>query len=572
MRINLLYIFTILYWFNSNSQTPNLSWAKQFGGSTSNYNWNDASRIKTDQGGNVYSTGLFMGNVDFDPGPGTYSLNPGTYCYISKLDASGNFVWVKAIGTGALTISRGMAIDASGNIYIAGLFNGTGDFDPGVNTFSLSSIGVNDGFIIKLSNSGNFIWAKQFEGGNFVHVNSISVDNAKNVYTTGNFENFGDFDPGVGVYTLTTNASVYRDAFISKLDSLGNFIWAKQIKGNSYTFSNYIFSDTAGNTCIAGLFDSTTDFDPGPAAYTLTPSGSYDGYIAKLNSSGNFVFAKKLDSKGWDEIRSVAIDGTGNIYYTGVFSDTCDFDPSITTFTMAPFGGQDIFISKMNASGNFMWAKKLGGISDDIPFDISLDVNSNVYTTGSFRSVADFDPGPGIFNLTCNSFSGPYNTDVFISKLDMNGNFSWAIQFGDTSADVGRSIYVDLNSNIYTTGNFGSDTLDFDPVGTFTMSPINKYDFFVHKMCQGCLSGISENQASSFKIYPNPSKNSLNLALNSEFVGGHIQLYDAFGKLILNESIQNKEVRIELSLNSGIYFIKAITKYGVTKTEKLVIE
>ena len=159
---------------------------------------------------------------------------------------------------------------------------------------------------------------------------------------------------------------------------------------------------------------------------------------------------------------SIVLDSTGYIYVTGYFNATADFDPGPGTYELASFGGDgDIFVSKLDPEGNFMWAKQMGGIYGDQGFSITLDKFTNIYITGEAEGEVDFDPGPAVYNLTARG--------SFVTKLDGSGNFVWARIVSATGFSTGRSIVVDANENVYTTGWFGG-SVDFDPgPGDFTM-------------------------------------------------------------------------------------------------------
>ena len=141
----------------------------------------------------------------------------------------------------------------------------------------------------------------------------------------------------------------------------------------------------------------------------------------------NFVWAKQMGGGNFDVGSGVALDGSGNVYTTGFFRGTADFDPGAGVFdlTSTSAGFEDIFVSKLDSNGNFVWAKKMGGTGGDGAHSVAVDGSGNVYTTGFFSGTADFDPGPGTFNLTSAGFNA-----IFVSKLDSNGNFVWAKQMG----------------------------------------------------------------------------------------------------------------------------------------------
>lgn len=433
--------------------TGNFLWAKQFTGSSGC----GGNSITLDDDGNVYITGDFIGTVDFDPGTGTYNLtsyNNSDDIYICKLNVYGNFMWAKQLGGSNTDSGESISIDANGNIITTGYFQGTADFDPGSGTYyMISSYLGSDAYISKLDNSGNFIWAKQLGGGEwgtFVIPFSIALDASGNIHTTGYFQSTVDFDPGPGTFYLT--GSNY-DVYISKLNASGNFVWAKQIGSTNDDYGNSVVIDDNGNVFTTGHFDGTVDFDPGPGTYNLTDFGSSDIFISKLDASGNFIWAKQLGGTSGESGESIALDDGGNIYTTGRFYGTADFDPGTGTYNLTSFGDYDVFISILNASGNFLTAIQLGGSSTDYGESIAVDPDGNVYTTGIFNGTADFDPGTGVYDLT--SYG---NNDIFISKLEvviipsaiisLTGDLSFGnVQIGNTSQ---------LN---FTISNIGSEDL-----------------------------------------------------------------------------------------------------------------
>jgi gliding motility-associated-like protein len=474
-----LFVAFVFFLFLTNAfaqEVPVFEWAKAMGGT----NFGESRSIAIDASGNVLTTGYFEGTVDFDPGAGAFNLTSGSGdIFISKLDASGNFVWAKQLGGTGFDVSYSIATDASGNVLTTGYFEGTGDFDPGAGTFNLNSAGFVDIFISKLDASGNFVWAKQLGGGTGNDISySIATDASGNVLTTGYFTGTGDFDPGAGTFNLTSPGN--RDIFISKLDASGNFVWAKRLGGTGNDDGYSIAIDASGNVLTTGEFFGTSDFDPGTGTFNLTSAGSWDIFISKLDASGNFVWAKKLGGTSTDFGNSIAIDASGNVFTTGNFQVSGDFDPGAGTFNLTSAGSYDIFISKLDASGNFGWAKQLGGTSTDFGNSIAIDASGNVFTTGDFIGTGDFDPGPATFSLTSAG-----DADGFISKLDASGNFVWAIQSGGTGTDRGYSIAIDALGNVLTTGYF-EETVDFDPGAcSYNLVSAGSNDSFIQKLSIG---------------------------------------------------------------------------------------
>jgi type IX secretion system substrate protein/beta-propeller repeat-containing protein len=460
MKLKLL-IVGLLAGTIGNAQ-PVYDWAKSVGSLTTEY----VHDITSDAAGNVYVTGEFSGTVDFDPGPGAQTLTAtGADIFIGKFDASGNLIWVKSINQeGGYSI----AVDAAGNVYTTGLFFGTADFDPGPGTYTLTGAGSRDVFVSKLDASGNFIWAKAMGGAGYEQGNSITVDAAGNVYTTG-ITDGGDFDPGPGIQLLTGRT------FISKLDAAGNYVWAVALaSADGYS----IAVDAAGNVYTTGYFaNASTDFDPGPGTVNLTHAGNADIFVSKLDASGNFVWAKGIGGADAEVGSSLALDATGNIYITGSFQNSVDFDPGAGTNILTSVSGtSDMYVSKLDASGNLVWAKSMGSSSEEDGISLAVDASGNVYTSGYFNGTVDFDPGAGTQNLTAASGT----SDVFVSKLDASGNYVWAFQLGNGSDSEGYwYITVNGNDNVYITGDY-SNTVDFDPgAGTQDLAAAGSTDFFI---------------------------------------------------------------------------------------------
>ena len=323
-----------------------------------------------------------------------------------------------------------------------------------------------------------FGWAKNMGGTNLDSGYAMAIDGGGNVYTTGIFSGTADFDPGAGIHNLTSVGSY--DIFISKLDVNGNFVWAKSMGGTGYDLGGAIAVDVSGNLYITGSFSGTADFNPGIGTYNLTSAGESDIFINKLDSNGNFIGRKSSAGLVMNSSRAVAVDSNGNLLITGYFSDVVDFDPGVGMANYNSTGGTDIFLSKLDSSGNFIWTKAVGGTGDDYGEDIAIDSNGNIHITGYFVSTVDFDPGIGVVNLTSAGSLG--ETDIFVSKLDTNGNLLWAKGMGGSIFDYGYEIVVSGNGSVYTTGLF-SGTADFDPgAGTYELTSAGSYDIFVSKL------------------------------------------------------------------------------------------
>jgi Calx-beta domain/Putative metal-binding motif/Thrombospondin type 3 repeat/Beta-propeller repeat len=443
-------------------------WAKGMGSTNSNERGNS---VAVDGSGNVYTAGTFAGTADFDPGAAAFNMTSagGNDYFILKLDASGNFVWAKRLGNNFSEFELKIAVDNSGNVYATGGFAGTIDLDPGAGVFEVSCC---NSFLLKLNTDGNFLWAFTLDPSS-----GIAVDASANVYITGAYYG-NDMDPGPGNVTLTLLGNY--DAVVAKYSSGGGYVWAKNFGGgDGNTAGNSIALDGNGNVLTTGGFSGTVDFDPGVGVFNLNQSVG-GSFVSKLNSSGAFVWAVSLATNAGNDM---AIDGSGNVYTTGLLDDSnVDFDPGPDPYLLSTALGHDIYVWKLNADGSFGWAKRMGGNGNEYGRAIALDNNGNVFTTGSFTDVVDFDPGAGIFNITPTAAEG----GSFLSKLDASGNFVSAKQIRNSS-----DISIDpslVTGGLYITGTFGG-TSDFDPgAGTFNLTSVGGQDIFILKLTTGSVA------------------------------------------------------------------------------------
>ena len=363
--------------------------------------------------GDVYITGYFQGTVDFDPNAGTTNLtsNGNHDLYVLKLDATGNLVWVKAMGGPSIEIALGITVDAFGNVYSSGGYSGSVDFDPGSGTSILTSKGSTDIYVQKLDSLGNFVWAKSMGGNAGDYSLSIDVDVAGNTYNTGYYRDTADFDPNSGTSTYITKGS--GDIYVQKLDASGNLVWVASAGSSDFERGFAIVVDNNGDIYSTGHFQKTVDFDPSSGKVELISHGSNDIYVQKHDAAGNLLWAKGMGGLDAEYGIALAVDNNNNIYTTGYYRDTADFDPGVDTIIFIPNPGNgDVYIQKLNASGNFVWAASMGGLGYDRALSIDVDKNGVVYTTGHFEGKADFDPGMDSTFLQSNG-----DWDIFIQKI-----------------------------------------------------------------------------------------------------------------------------------------------------------
>ena len=311
------------------------------------------------------------------------------------------------------------------------------------------------------------------------HSKTMAIDMSDNIYITGRYYGTLDFDPGPGVFNMTSSG-VDLNSFIQKFDAEGNFIWAKSIGGTADVTPHSITTDNMGNLLLTGLFDGIIDLDPGSTTFNINTNGSDDIFILKLDSGGNFIWANSFGSTLPEENTSIITDNFGNIYVSGGYRGTVDFNPGAGVFNMTSNGQIDVFILKLDINGSFMWSKSIGSTKFDTFNSITCNSSGSVYITGSFLGTVDFDPGSGTFNLVNNSQIS--SSDAFILKLSANGDFVWAKANGDASTIFSKSIAVDNFGGLYVYGTY-YQTIDFNPnVGSFMLTSNGAYDTYIQKL------------------------------------------------------------------------------------------
>ncbi len=549
--------FFIFLLFIINSSAQGLDWVKSIGGNSDD----QGTSIAVDGSGNVYTTGYFSGTSDFDPSAGTFSLSSSgtTDIFISKVNSLGNLIWAKKIGGAGDDIGTSLSLDGSGNIYVTGYFNSTVDFDPNAGINNLTSSGSDDIFITKLDANGNLVWVKKLGSSNTDRALSITLDASNNLYLTGMFSNTVDFDPNAGIVNLSSAGQF--DVFVLKLSSIGNLIWAKNMGSGSSEVGSAIITDALGNVYTTGEFQGgAADFDPGAGIAILTSTVT-GVFISKLDASGNFVWAKSYNEAGGSG-KSMCTDASNNLYITGYFSSTTDFNPNSGIFNITPIGFYDAFISKLDASGNFVWAKNIGGSGADFGYSITKDLSGNIYTTGNYQGInTDFDPGTGVYTFTANG------SGIFVSKIDAGGNFVGAkAMIGPSNGTAGKCIVLDNTNNIYVTGNY-IQTADFDPNnGVVNLTSLNNSnDVFLLKLT-AC---IVTNQPTA--ISGNASVSAGSSQTYSIASVANATSYNWTLPLIWSGSSTTNTISVVTGTNNGVISVVAQNSCGVSPSSSITV-
>ena len=421
-----------------------------------------ATEIVLDASGNVFTTGYFNGTVDFDSGPGSTSLSSagGKDIFITKYNSQGNFVWAKRMGGLLNDVPVDIAVNANnGNVLATGTFQGTADFDPGAGNVPRTSNGGDDIFLSLLDSSGNYLNVKSVGGAGNESVAGCSV--FSNNYSTivGSFEQTVDFDPGPGTLNLTSAG--FSDGFLLVLTESLTPLQAHRWGATQVDTVTAFDANPSGTVFVAGSFSGTVDFDLGNGTQNLTAISGPDNFIASYTFFGEFRWVKQLARPAnigtANYVSALTIDAENNLYMTGIFFATTDFDPGAGTAALTSLGREDIFVAKYSSAGQYVWARSFAGPNHtQIPNDIFVDSNRNVYTVGHVFDTIDFDPGPG--SALLEMFGGGY-----LSQLDGEGNYvSASIVVAGTGYSFPQGVVGDSEGNVYVAGSHSGQT-DFDP-------------------------------------------------------------------------------------------------------------
>ncbi|MCX6244164.1 MAG: SBBP repeat-containing protein [Bacteroidetes bacterium] len=512
----------------SYAQTPDWLWAKGAGGTD-----NDIPQsVAVDASGNPYMAGWFKSpTITF----GSYTLTNtgGEDVFLVKYDAGGDVLWAKsAVGT-VSDYAHSIAVDASGNAYVAGRFT-----SPTITfgSFTLTNAGGLDCyniFLVKYDANGNVLWAKSAGGGGNDYAYAVAVDVSGNAYVTGFFKS-----PAItfGSTTLTNTGS--EDFFLTKYDANGNVLWAKCAVGTAPDGGYTVAVDASGNPYVAGWFDSPTITF---GTITLTNVGNNDMFLVKYDANGNVLWAKGAGGTTDDYSLSVAVDASGNSFVTGWFDS-----PTITfgTSTLTNAGNNDMFLVKYDANGNVLWAKSAGGTADDFPMSVTVDASGNPYVAGDFVS-------PTItFGSTTLSNNGM--ADMFLAKYDASGNGLWAISTGGTAGDCAWSVALDAWGIPYVAGSYYSSTITF---GSTTLTNTGGGgDIFLAKLESSTTGMIELSNPLNISVFPNPAKDILTVETLTK---GSFSILNLNGQELINIQVTEPKIQIDITgLSSGVYFVR----------------
>ncbi|MCX6907976.1 MAG: hypothetical protein NTY01_08035 [Verrucomicrobia bacterium] len=362
------------------------------------------------------------------------------------------------IGGAGNDYGKDLTVDSAGNIVSTGYFNGTVDFNPTATVSNLTALGISDNYVAKYTLAGSLLWAFRTGGTAAELPHSVVLDGSDNIYLAGYFSTTTDFDPGLGVASRTSAGG--RDAYVAKYSSTGAFNWVNTFGGTTDDEAFDLRLDSSGNVYATGMFQGTVNAGGG----NLVSNGGQDVFFAKFDNGGNHLWSYSMGGVGDDQGYTVRTDSLGNAWLAGAFAGTnVNFGAAGSVTNLTSAGQQDIFLAKYTPGGTNLFAGRMGGLLDDnpAPGGMVVDSTNSVYITGSFRGIADMNPGPALNTLT-----NAGNADIFVAKYGTNGAMVYAFRAGGAGLDGGHRMVVDGNDNLYVTGwvvGTNNVPVDFDP-------------------------------------------------------------------------------------------------------------
>ena len=448
----------------------------------------DARSVTYDAAGNMYIVGRFTNTANFNPsGTNTITADSTYSGYLAKYDCAGNYQW--AIPIAVYGICKGVATDATGNVYVTGNFSGMhSNFNP-LGTpivLSTSSKFNQDVFIAKYNTNGICQWANSVAAsGTTDAAQGIAVDLNGNAYITGEFSGTNvDFNPAGTTIPISSNGGS-MDAFVAKYNTNGIAQWAFPIgsaSGNDRGWA--ITTDADSNVLVTGeLYTGTNvNFNPLGTAINLTGMGSTDIFLAKYNTNGIAQWAFLDGGATQEGGYAVATDKSNNVYiggYVNAASNTTstvlNFNPSGNNTITVQGNGSGGWIAKYNSSGVYQWALPLGNGGFSVQ-GLNVDADSNIFITGLFRGAnVNFNPLYGTNNIS----STTNNNSGYLAKYDSTGANLWAVPFVGTSGyNYGFSVATDGLGNITVVGDLAGTSVNFNPYGYVGLSTFGSDDIF----------------------------------------------------------------------------------------------
>jgi hypothetical protein len=531
------------------AQIPSFDYAASHGTITSSGETRINQIVPSNTGG-YYVTGSFYGTVTF----GTYTLTPVGYedVFVAKIDAAGNYQWVAQAGGTNTDVGNSLAVDSNGNVYVAGNFKSLQATFGGT---TLAHTNGNDNtFVAKLSPTGSWLWATQTAGGSYSYGDfavSIALDATGNVYVAGQFISQKLV---LGSITLTnSDPSIAYNRFgrpdLYVAKLSSTGTWLWAVSGGGTS------DDVAASLAVdpAGNIYLAGSFESATAKFgnaTLTKSGFANTIVAKLDGTGNWLWVSRAGGSAYCYPASIAVDANGQPYIAGRFTLSSTFG----AYTVGAVGYYDAFVAKLGAGGIWQWVATCGGSAADSAVGLSIDNQGNVYIAGTFLS-----PTMTVGTTTLTGYSTKNNNyEVFAAKLDAQSTWQWAVQATGSGDDIATSGALDGLGRFWLAGYSFGPSIQFG-TNTITNPGVNNSIGFVARLSSQVLATQASNALTlPLTVSPNPSHGTV--WIRGAVAKQAVQLYDVTGRLVLEDNMPSGgalQLNLPLTLPAGVYIVRS---------------
>jgi hypothetical protein len=377
--------------------------------------------IVADASGNIHVAGYLSSTAGKSISIAGVSVTAlGNYDgYVLKLNNAGTAQWVKVLGGTGSEYVQNMAMDSSGNMYVVGYLNGTAGQAVSLAGVSVTALGGQDGYVLKLNSAGAGQWAKVMGSTSSDNAEKVVLDSSGNVYASGYINQTAN--QTVNLAGVNATAQGGRDGYVLKLNNAGTGQWAKILGHSSSDSVSGLVVDGSGNVYVGGYINRTAGQTVNLAGLTVTAQGGNDGYILKLNTAGAGQWTKILGHSSSDSVNGLAVDSSGNVYVGGYFYRAAGQTVNLAGVTVTAQGNQDGYVLKLNNTGAGQWAKILGHTSSDFVNGLALDTADNVYVYGYINATEGQSLDIAGININALDY-----TNGYILKLDNAGISPWA--------------------------------------------------------------------------------------------------------------------------------------------------
>ncbi len=555
----------------------------------------EVENMDMDSTGNFYVSGTFRdGPVDFGVPSNGDDMLSGTY--LMKLDSSQNPLWVLRwtydFSTSVpFVLINDLMVDSNDNIVAVGSFGGTVDLDPTTNTDSRASGGPRDAHMIMINSNGTvgniLTWGSTFfEDYSY----SVDMDSTGNIYVGGTFMSSLDLDPTEGEYIVTYGFN-RTHAFVTKFTETGGFTWSKTYEttasssSGNYVQYSHINVDVNGNVYSLGRFRGINiDFDPSASTDIFSEYNGGSIYISKLDINGNYQWTKTITSQDYIDVVDGGLDSDslGNVVLGGTFStdgDVALLDPNNQTIEYSSISStDDVFLIKLDATGDTTWVKTYGGSSWDSLKGLTINLEDNIFVFGYFDDTVDFDPSAGVDNKNVIAGGG----SGYVMQINSSDSYIWTKTFdSDDWVEVSSVVFPSIDEMFV--GGVMYGTTDLDPsISENAITAIGLYDGFIANFGQvtqdnANLSNLESTQGIFIPDFdPNTTAYTivLDAGITSLALRPTAQDFNISGITVNGTSVTNGEFGLALPLNLGNNIFEIIVTAGdgiTTKTYTLTV-